>query len=160
MKRSLGLYSIPVAPDVPPELQMLRLASGHIAAQAVYAFAVLGVADILDGGVKTVVDIAERANADASALHRLLRFLATIDVVAESGDSSYALTRLGRTLLSRSASAVRDNTLLVGSPCYWSSIGALVHNVRTGRTACEHVHGATFFDYLAAHPPEAAAFNA
>lgn len=160
MKRGFGLYSIPAAADMPPEIQMLRLASGHVAAQAVYTFAVLGVADILDEGVKTLGELAERSNADPSALRRLLRFLATVDVVTEVDASSYSLTALGRTLRSRPSSAVRDNTLVMGSPCYWSSVGGLLRNVQTGGTACEHLHGITFFEYLAAHPREAAAFDA
>jgi len=160
MKSSTGIYSEPSTAAISPELQMLRLASGHIAAQAVYVFAVLGIADILSGGTRSANALETLTDTNGPALHRLLRFLTTIDVVAEHEDNVYSLTRLGRTLCNRSLPVVRDNTLLVAAPCYWTSIGGLLRNIQTGETACEHAYSTNYFGYLATHPAEASSFNA
>ena len=43
---------------IAPEMQMLQLASGHIAAQAIHVFATLGIADLLREGAKDVQALA------------------------------------------------------------------------------------------------------
>ena len=43
---------------------------------------------------------------------------------------------------------------------HWRPWGHLLHSVRTGETAFDHVHGAGLFDYLATHPELSALFNA
>jgi hypothetical protein len=43
---------------------------------------------------------------------------------------------------------------------HWRPWGHLLHTVRTGETAFDHVHGTGIFDYLAGHPEVATLFNA
>jgi hypothetical protein len=146
---------------VTPERRMLGLAFGHVPARAIHVFASLRIADILEEGPKDAGEIAHSAGAHAPALYRLLRFLSTIDVVEEHADSRFSLTPLGRTLRSHPVSVVRDNALLMGSPIYWTTIGAgMLEQVRTGANAFRRIYGGSFFDYLAEHPDEAALFDA
>jgi hypothetical protein len=42
---------------------------------------------------------------------------------------------------------------------HWRPWGHLLHSVRTGETAFDHVHGAGLFDYLAEHAEASALFN-
>lgn len=160
MTSSVGLYTPGHGPDLDPQVQVLRLASGHITAQAVYVFTALGVPDVLADGPKDAKAIAEAVKADASSLYRLLRFLATTGLVTEDEQRRFGLTRVGSVLRSRATRVIRDNTLLVGSEPYWMSLGNLLHNVRTGETAFRHHYGQDFFDYLAAHPEHSTVFNA
>lgn len=145
---------------VSPELRMLRLASGPVAAQAIYVFAALGIPDILRERAKSAAEIAGEVHANNEILHRVLRFLATIDIVTEDTQGRFALTVLGKTLCSRPISVIRDNTLLMGSQYYWAAIGDLLHQVKTGDNAFQHAMGQTFFTYLSEHSDEANVFNA
>jgi hypothetical protein len=160
MKGRADVYSPLSDPDTPLEVRMLRIASGALAAQAVYTFASLGMPDLLKSGPRKVADLAGQTGSHADALHRLLRFLATIEVVEESGDSAFALTALGRTLCRQPRSAIRDNTLLVNSPFCWAAIGGLLRQVQTGENAFEHVHGVDFFSYLSQNDWAERAFSA
>ena len=145
---------------IAPEQRMLDLARGQLAAQAVHVFASLGVADLLQEGPKSAEEVAAATGAQAGALHRVLRFLTAVDVVVEQADGRFSLTPLGRTLRKRSLSVVRDVTMLMGSRFYAGTVNDLLHMVRTGENAFEHVHGIPFFGHLADHPEDAAAFNA
>ena len=144
-------------PDVGPEIQMLRLASGHVPAQAIYVFASLGIADLLHDGPKAADEIADLVGAHTPTLYRLLRFLSTLDVVCEEENGRFTLTPLGRSLRGRGMSVVRDNTLLMGSTFYWKCLGGLLDRVVTGKDTS---HGDSFFEYLGSHPKDAAVFNA
>jgi hypothetical protein len=42
---------------------------------------------------------------------------------------------------------------------HWRPWGHLLHTVRTGEPAFEHVHGANLFEYLDKHPEEANLFH-
>jgi hypothetical protein len=46
-----------------------------------------------------------------------------------------------------------------GAEWSWKTWGNLLHSVRTGETAFDHVFGEPCFDYLANHPDESAVFN-
>jgi hypothetical protein len=146
--------------DQSPEAQVLRLSSGHLAAQAIYVFARLGVADLLRDGDKSSAELAELTECNPSALYRVLRFLATVGVVSERDGQHFSLTPTGKVLCSRPSSVVRDNVLLTCSPAFWNSIGGLLGAVRTGENAFRKTHGTTFFDYMEGHPDEAGVFNA
>lgn len=152
---------VPVtASDVTPETQMLRLASGHVAAQAVHVFASLGLADMLSAQPRTADHLASESGADPASLFRVLRYLASIDVVELDDDGLCTLTRLGRTLCSKPTSVIRDNTMLMASPQYWNALGGLVDNVKTGSTAFDRVYGKPFFTQLAEDPAASSIFNA
>jgi hypothetical protein len=158
--RQIDLYSGSSDPDVAPEIQMLRLASGHVPAQAVHVFASLGIADLLHDGPKTADEIADLVGAHAPALYRVLRFLSTLGVVCERENGHFTLMPLGRTLRSQSVSAIRDNALLVGSSFYWKSLGNLLDQVITGKNAFRTAYRESRFEYLGGHPKDAALFNA
>ena len=50
-------------PEIPYQMQMMELATGHMRAQAVYVAAKLGVADLLKDGPKTVEEIGDATQA-------------------------------------------------------------------------------------------------
>ncbi len=47
-----------------------------------------------------------------------------------------------------------------GSGFLWRAFGELSATIATGKPAFNHVFGTSFFEYLAAHPEDAAIFNA
>jgi hypothetical protein len=158
-RRVADVYGGPSV-DEAHESRMLRLGSGHFAAQAIYVFAKLDLADLLREGDKTSGELAWQTGTNEVPLYRLLRFLATIDVVREHDGASFSLTQLGRTLCSRPSPVIRDNVLLMCSTAFWSGIGNLFNATKTGVNAFEGANGRGFFDYLEHHPQDAAVFNA
>jgi hypothetical protein len=93
------------------------------------------------------------------SLRRVLLALAGAGVLDKVGPSRFALTPVGVGLLTGVPSSLRPAVLFLLSESHWRPWAHLLHTVRTGETAFEHVHGAGLFDYLAGHPEEANLFN-
>jgi hypothetical protein len=74
------------------------MAMGYFRSRTLCAAARLGVADALGDEERTVKHLAAVCGAEPSALHRLLRALASFGVVAETHPASFVLTPLGKPL--------------------------------------------------------------
>jgi hypothetical protein len=145
---------------LPPQIQMLQLASAHVAARAVHAYASTGIADALGATPRSVAEIAQAAAVRPDELHRLLRFLATIGVVREDETACFAATALGEALRPGGLSVVRDNTRLVGSMFFWYALADLGRQLVTGDVAFKAATGRSFYEHLDDNPGDAAVFNA
>lgn len=120
----------------------------------------LGVADRLAGGPQRAEELAAASGVHAPSLRRLLRHLASLEILREEEDGRFALTLLGDTLRRDSPFSLRAAAILYGAPFVWRAIGDLHYAVATGKDTFTHAHGVPFFDHLAAHPDDAAAFRA
>jgi hypothetical protein len=67
---------------------------------------------------------------------------------------------MGAVLRADVPNSLRPSVLFTLNESHWRPWGHLLHTVRTGETAFEHVHGMGLFDYLATHPEVSALFNA
>ena len=143
---------------VPPPLALLNLTIGHWTTQAVFVAAKLGIADLLRDGAKSNGDLAQSAGVDARALHRLLRALASVGVFAQGTDGRFALTPIAECLQADAPGSMRAWAVMMGIYGFqpW---GELLHSVKTGETAFDHVHGMGFFDYLGKHPEQGRLFD-
>ena len=56
--------------------RLLDMVNGFMLSQALYAFTVLGLADLIGDGRRVAADLAAAVNADPTAVNRLLRALA------------------------------------------------------------------------------------
>jgi O-methyltransferase/methyltransferase family protein len=143
---------------------IMALASGAWRAQALYAAAKLGIADLLRDGPKPASTLAAACGADPDALFRLMRALVSIGVFACNPDGSFTLTAASELLRSDTAGSLRDYAIMQGERWTWQSWGEIEFSVRTGRPAFEHVFGAPLFEYYNRHPEagqvSAAALNA
>jgi hypothetical protein len=106
----------------------------------------------------TAEELAQRTSADASAVFRLLRALAALDIVNDSGDRRFSLTPAGRLLLPESPDSVRGMVLHVAN-LLWPAFGQLAQGVRTGAPPPGIKHGPAGFAELEINPKEAAVFN-
>ena len=138
--------------------ELLRLINGFQASQAIHVAATLAIADLLRSGPRTSVDLAAETKTHPDALFRLMRTLAAIGVFREDGDR-FALTPLGEFLRSDVAGTHAPMAAFIGRSNYWQAWGDLLHAVRTGGTAFDHVHGKTVWQYRAEHPEEAQIFD-
>jgi hypothetical protein len=126
--------------------------------QALYVVAKLGVADFLRRGPVRIDEIARDVGANPKALFRVMKYLASHGVFSEHDSESFGLTPLGELLRSDSPESLRDLVIVTGEEHYRAA-GELLHTVRTGETAFNHLYHQGFFQYLAEHPEAGASFN-
>src|SRR5262249_28474617 len=146
------------ATDVPPPVALLQLVTGYWVSQAIYVAAKLGIADLLKDGPKNDDELAKAIGTHVRSLYRLLRALASVGVFAETEDGRFGLTPLGECLQTGIPGSVRALTINHGERLY-RAWGELLHSVRTGETAANHVFGMDSWKYLAQNPESAVIFS-
>jgi hypothetical protein len=137
--------------QVPPPVALHRLMSGCWISQAICVAAQLGIADHLTDAPKTADELARAVGAHAGALYRLLRALASVGVFTEVESQRFALTSMGSYLQTGIAGSLRALALM-GNALDWAAWGQLLHSVKTGEPAFQHVHGMDPFAYFQHHP--------
>jgi ubiquinone/menaquinone biosynthesis C-methylase UbiE len=145
-------------PDDDPQEAMRRLLQGAWVTQALHATAALGIADRLGEGSATSGQLAAATGAHADSLHRLLRYLAGLGIVDGDGSGGFRLTALGALLRSGVPGSMRDRALSYGGYGY-RAFGELLHTIRTGEPAFDHLYGMPAYDYLARRPELARSFD-
>lgn len=150
----------PESPSREQLQQLYQLMSGYRVSQAIYVVATLGIADLLKDGPLGIDELARATETHAATLHRVLRFLAGAGLFREVTPGRFALTPLGAGLRSDLPVSIRPMTRMLLDRSNWEPWSYLLHSVRTGETAFDHVHGLGRFDYLDRHPDAAATFNA
>jgi hypothetical protein len=80
--------------DEPAASTLGRLVMGAQVSQAISVAAATGSADLLSDGPRTSEELA--VETEAHALYRVLRALASVDVLREDDDGRFALTPLAR----------------------------------------------------------------
>lgn len=138
---------------------LLRMIIGFQASQAIYVAATLGLADVLGCGPKTVSELAEATRTEPSALYRLMRALASIGVFKEDQEQKFALNPMAEFLRTDVSGSHAAMARLMGRSNFWQAWGDLLHAVRAGTTAFDHVHGRSVWEYRADHPEESIIFD-
>ena len=143
-----------------PQQVLMQIPQGMWVAQCVATAARLGIADALAESQPQRSDTLARAvGADASALARLLRALASLGVLAEPLPQQYALTPISELLRRDVPGSMRDWLIAETDPPHWQAWGQLHEAVRSGRTAVPELFGMHIYDYYAAHPADLAYFS-
>ena len=115
---------------------LVEMAMAYSRSRVLCAAARLGVADALGDDVRSVGFLAEKCQADANALYRLLRALASIGVTEETTPEHFRLTDFDKPLR-------RDEPQSVWPPVvFWADLLAdewslLTDCVRTGKPASQ-----------------------
>lgn len=146
------------SPDAASQLR--QLLNGYQATQAIHAAAMLGVADHLSDTPVSIERLAAAVGADPTALYRLLRALAALNVFEEHANRGFSLAPMGLCLRSDADPSVRPWAMFIAEPSRWSTWGHLLHSVRTGENAFKAVHGMDSWQYRRTHPEQAALFQA
>jgi hypothetical protein len=138
---------------------LTEIAMGYCRSRVLCAAARLGVADAFDGGERTVDQLASRCKADPDSLHRLLRALASFNVVAETAPSRFVLTTFGEPL--RKESLQSEWAAIV----FWGDLLAdgwsyLAECVRTGESAMRVMERAGIASRWSQDPNAGAIFRA
>ena len=135
-----------------------QMTNGYWLTQTVYVAAKLGIADLLAEGPRTIQELARSTSTHASSLYRVMRALAGLGVFREGENGTFETTARERCLASGSPGALRARAIANGEEWY-RAWGGLLHSVRTGETAFDHVLGMPLFEYLSANAGAAATFN-
>jgi predicted transcriptional regulator len=125
---------------------MIQLLSGFQVSQALYVVAKLDIATILSNGPRTIDQLAAETNANADALERIIRFLATLGVF-RTNDDQIEVTELGAALVDDSPDSVRY-VALYWMETHYAPFGDFLHTARTGETAATRYYGQPFFDWI------------
>ena len=104
-------------------------------------------------------DLARRTDTHPRSLHRVLRALASVGVFSEEHDGRFGLTAIGATLRSDVPGSLRAWAQVALGEESWMAWGNLLHTVRTGEIAFDHVFGCDVWQYRARHPETAKIFD-
>ena len=132
---------------------------GYRLTQLVHVVATLGVADRLADGPRTAAELAPLVGANADALHRVLRALASLGIFSQDAEGRFGLTEEGQRLRADAPGSMRLPAITYGEPWWWRAWGGLLDAVRTGETAFDKVHGVDLFGYLSGDAHAAGLFN-
>ena len=117
-------------PELPPQVVLYRLATGHYISHALCLAAKLGIAELLKDGPRHSKELAEATGTHAPSLNRVLRLLVSVGVFEEQENGSIALTRLGECLRTGVPGSARAMVMLfAGEHDAWKE---LEYCVRTG----------------------------
>lgn len=139
--------------------ELVQLINGFQASQAISVAAALGLADQLRDRPADAAEIAHAIGAHPDALYRLMRVLAGIGVVEYVGTDRFALTAMGELLRRDASGTCAPMAELFGRPNVWQAWGDLLHTIRTGDTAFDHVHGCSVWEFRSRYPDEAGVFD-
>jgi hypothetical protein len=138
--------------EVAPEERIWEILRGGLATRALGIVAGLAIPQALEAGPRPLDDLAREAGADADALHRLLRALASEGVFAEEERGVFRNTAASELLLT---SGWDDFAVLFGGVWYRAVEGLDA----SGRAVFPNVFGTDFWAWLAEHPEERARFD-
>jgi SAM-dependent methyltransferase len=140
------------AAGTPPALLLRRLIGSYRITHAISAAAQLGITDHLGERPQSASELAAWLHANPEALHRLLRTLVSVGLLADAGDGLFTLTPVGACLRRDAPDGMRAWALCEGAEYYQGAWMNLPHAVQTGETAFEHTHDMPFYQYLARRP--------
>lgn len=133
--------------ELPPSVALLHMITGFWVSSAIYVAAKLGLADHIGDDSITADELASRVGAHSGALYRLLRALSNVGIFTEVEQGRFALTPIGNCLRSGTPGSLRAFSI-VGRESGWEPWGQLLHSVRTGETAFNHLHSMGYFEFL------------
>lgn len=132
--------------------------AGYQVTQLLCAAGTLGIADLLADGSAAVEELADATGVHADALYRALRALASLGVFTEVTPRRFALTPLAGLLRTDHPHSMRALVIFQGEQAY-GAWGDLLHSLRTGVPAFDHVYQMSHFAYLANHADASAVFD-
>lgn len=144
----------------PAALIMTQMVYGFWVSRCLQIMAELGIADTIGDVPKTAEELAEASGTHAPALRRMLRLLSGLGVLLKDEQTQrWSLTELGSMLRKDNPGSVYGSLRAHGHLLSWQAWGDLKSSLTTGQPSVEKFMGDSFFNYLSAHPEDAAIFN-
>ncbi|UQA60525.1 ArsR family transcriptional regulator [Polyangium aurulentum] len=143
----------------PPPAVMMEMILGRFLAQAIGSAARFGFADHLASGPRTVDELAAATGTLPSTVHRLLRMLAGSGIFVEVEPRRFANTPLSETLRSDVPGSMRGFARFFTSDAHTSAWFGLDYSMRTGKSAFDHIHGRSIWQFFQENPELGADFS-
>lgn len=134
-----------------PEL-LLQMITNTWVIRAIYVAAKLGIADLLKDGAKSSHELAKLTDANADALYRVLRALASVGIFAEGENQQFQLSPLAEYLQSDIPGSMRAFAIFLGEPWLFRVYEDVLYTIKTGNNAFENLYGIQFYPYLGQNP--------
>jgi SAM-dependent methyltransferase len=139
--------------------RLTELVGGYQLSQIVACIARLDIATHIATEAMATEELASRTGAHPPALRRLLRAAAGVGLLEELAEDRFGLTPLGSCLRRRQdGTSMREFAIGLSGPALTRTFEQLTQSVMSGEAAVETALGTSFYDYLGAHPDEAAHF--
>ncbi len=143
--------------DVPsPALanSLMQLVTGFHVSRIIYVAAELAIADLLANGPMSSGELAAATATHQPTLRRIMRALAAHGIFQEAELDRFSLTPIGSLLMRDAPGSVRAAVLFISGEKGWRVWGDVLHSVRTGESAFEHVYGMPVFDWYRLNPEQ------
>jgi hypothetical protein len=141
-----------------PANTLLELSMIYAVPRCLHAIADLGVADALGDSPRTAAELAASTGADANALARALRLVASYGVF-ESTKDGWVHTPASRLLRSDHPHSMRALMRMMGFQIYWKSFEILDKAIRTGKSTTSEISPGGAWAYLASNPEKSKIFD-
>ncbi|HKT00942.1 MAG TPA: methyltransferase [Rugosimonospora sp.] len=142
--------------DVAGTLRLLELGD-YLLPYTIRAVCLLGIADALEHGPMSIVDLARATGTHEPSLEKAMRYLASREIFAEVPPDGFALTPLSDLLRAGHPYSARDVYL---SPVACTrAMEGLDHAIRTGEGGFDAVHGESMWDFFTRVPEDGARFD-
>jgi hypothetical protein len=135
-----------------------QLINGFRATQMVRAVAELKIPDLVAAGPLSSEELAASVGVQPEPLRRVLRALVALGVFTENEGGRFGATDISECFTDLPGT-LRGMARMLPNESY-DAFGDLMHTLRTGQPAFEHVFGMTHWDQLAKDPERSAIFNA
>jgi hypothetical protein len=142
----------------PPGARLMQLLFGKQITYSLAAIARLGVADHMSATPVSIEFLAEKVDAHAPSLYRVLRMLASVGVFRQT-ERQFALTSIGELLRTDHKNSVRYRAMLRGEEWTTRAYEHFADCVRTGEDGATKAYGKNMFELLAERPGQADTFH-
>jgi hypothetical protein len=149
-----------ITPNANAAGRLLELIQMRLISESIHVVATLGVADLLSTGPKSAEQIAEKSNASAPLLRRVLQALTGFGVFAEDSQGRFELAPLGEYLRRDTPGSLHPAARFFGGDAGVNVIQLFLESVKTGRSAIQKLSGDKgIFAWLQDDPERAQLFN-
>lgn len=141
---------LPAQNGTGPEI-LQQMLHGFILFQVLYVTAKFKIVDLLKKHPMSAHQLATMLNVHESSLHRLLRVLISLNILAQQENGTLLPTALGSNLAADAPYALYETAIHFGEVDY-SAWASLLHTIQTGEPAFDNVYKMPYFPYLEQHP--------
>ncbi len=139
--------------------QLMQIRDIGIVYHALCAVAKLQVADLIEHGLHSTVELAGELHASEDALYRTLRALASRGIFEETNERSFENTELSRRLCTGVPRSVRPAFLFWGTEFYSRSFAGMEHSIATGEPAARKLFEGDAWEQMRSDPGLAGIFD-
>ena len=147
------------APQMEPFQLLMQFSSGYMVSAALYVVAKLSIAESLADGPKPISALASGTGMKEDPLYRIMRALASVGMFAEPQPRTFALTPVSDLLRADAPGSLRNMVLWMTNKLHFDVWGEMLHSVKTGQPAIEHVHQKPCFEVFAPELEHTVEFN-